>query len=207
MTQNRRQEAINGFRDGKYDILVATDIAARGIDVSEISHVINFDMPDTVDAYTHRIGRTGRARQTGEAFTFAAQADEPMVREIEHVLGARIERRRLPDFDYGGFAPESQPRQGRSNRTYESYSPRTRGQSRGTAVRQSPQGHPGGGRHSRTPAMPAVQPLHRSAAHRNGGSNSPHRQDIPPGNAGSGHPAALRSASPGMNPVQQIRRG
>ena len=61
MSQNQRQKAINGFRNGTYDILVATDIAARGIDVSEISHVINFDMPDTVDAYTHRIGRTGRS--------------------------------------------------------------------------------------------------------------------------------------------------
>ncbi len=73
MSQNQRQEAIDGFRKGKYDILVATDIAARGIDVSEISHVINFDMPDTVDAYTHRIGRTGRADRTGEAFTFVTQ--------------------------------------------------------------------------------------------------------------------------------------
>jgi ATP-dependent RNA helicase RhlE len=101
MKQNRRQSAIDGFRGGKYDILVATDIAARGIDVSEISHVINFDMPDTADAYTHRIGRTGRACNTGEAFTFIAQADEPIVRQIENILGSRIERRRLP-----GFAPE-----------------------------------------------------------------------------------------------------
>jgi ATP-dependent RNA helicase RhlE len=108
MPQNQRQRAINGFRSGRYDILVATDVAARGIDVSEISHVINFDMPDSVDAYTHRIGRTGRADQTGEAFTFAGQADEPMVREIEKVLGSRIKRRRLPDFDYGSFVPESQ---------------------------------------------------------------------------------------------------
>ncbi len=100
MSQNRRQQAIAGFRNGRYDILVATDIASRGIDVSEISHVINFDMPDTVDAYTHRIGRTGRAHQTGEAFTFVAQGDEPLVREIEKVLGKRIERRRLPGFDY-----------------------------------------------------------------------------------------------------------
>ncbi|MCB0092272.1 MAG: DEAD/DEAH box helicase, partial [Caldilineaceae bacterium] len=81
MAQNRRQEAIDGFRNGKYKILVATDIAARGIDVAEISHVINFDMPDTVDAYTHRIGRTGRAHATGEAFTFMEQGDESMVRE------------------------------------------------------------------------------------------------------------------------------
>lgn len=108
MAQNRRLEAINGFRDGKYDILVATDIAARGIDVTDISHVINYDMPDTVDAYTHRIGRTGRAHQSGEAFTFTTHADELMVRDIERLLGARIERRRLPDFDYGGFSPEKQ---------------------------------------------------------------------------------------------------
>lgn len=111
MAQNRRQEAINGFREGKYDILVATDIAARGIDVSEITHVINFDMPDTVDAYTHRIGRTGRVHHTGEAFTLTAQADELMVRDIERVLGARIERRRVHDFDYGSFVPDRQSSQ------------------------------------------------------------------------------------------------
>ena len=86
MSQNQRQAAITGFRNGKYDILVATDIAARGIDVSEISHVINFDMPDTVDAYTHRIGRTGRAHKTGEAFTFVTQSDEPLLCQIEKVL-------------------------------------------------------------------------------------------------------------------------
>ena len=61
MSQNQRQQAIDGFRSGSFDILAATDVAARGIDVAEISHVINFDMPDTADAYTHRIGRTGRA--------------------------------------------------------------------------------------------------------------------------------------------------
>ena len=108
MSQNQRQKAIDGFRDGKYDILAATDVAARGIDVSEISHVINFDIPDTVDAYTHRIGRTGRAHRSGEAFTLAGQADEQMIRDIEKLLGTRIERRRLPDFDYGSFVPESQ---------------------------------------------------------------------------------------------------
>lgn len=118
MSQNKRQEALNGFKDGKYDILVATDIAARGIDVTEISHVINFDMPDTVDAYTHRIGRTGRAKQTGEAFTFTAPDDEPMVRDIEKVLGTRIERRRLDGFDYGSFVPEQQvgQKQGQGSR-------------------------------------------------------------------------------------------
>jgi ATP-dependent RNA helicase RhlE len=115
MSQSRRQQAINGFRGGKYDILVATDIAARGIDVSDISHVINFDMPDTVDAYTHRIGRTGRVEKSGEAFTFAEPEDEALVRQIEKVLGAPIERRRLPGFDYHGFVPESPPPQNGRN--------------------------------------------------------------------------------------------
>jgi ATP-dependent RNA helicase RhlE len=115
MSQNRRQQAINGFREGRYDILVATDIAARGIDVSDISHVINFDMPDTVDAYTHRIGRTGRIEKTGEAFTLVEPEDEAMVRKIEEVLGTRIERRRLPGFEYRGFVPESRPQQNSRN--------------------------------------------------------------------------------------------
>ncbi len=106
MSQNARQSALDGFREGRHDILVATDIAARGIDVSEISHVINFDMPDTVDAYTHRIGRTGRASETGEAYTFAMPEEAALVRDIEKTLGTSIEQRRLAAFDYGGFHPE-----------------------------------------------------------------------------------------------------
>ncbi len=102
MSQNQRQKALNGFRDGKYDVLVATDVAARGIDVDEITHVINFDMPDTVDAYTHRVGRTGRVDAHGEARTFVEQDDEKLVRDIERLLGERIERRKVPGFDYGG---------------------------------------------------------------------------------------------------------
>ncbi len=100
LSQNKRQDALDGFRNGSYQILVATDIAARGIDVSSISHVINYDMPDTTDAYTHRIGRTGRAAKTGDAFTFVTSEDEPLVRSIERVLGAKMERRMLKDFDY-----------------------------------------------------------------------------------------------------------
>ena len=124
MSQNKRQEALNGFKEGKYDILVATDIAARGIDVTEISHVINFDMPDTVDAYTHRIGRTGRAKQTGEAFTFTVIDDEPMVRDIERVLGTRIERRRLENFDYGPAGLEQQRQSPRPQPSRSSQPPR-----------------------------------------------------------------------------------
>ncbi|MBF0506737.1 MAG: DEAD/DEAH box helicase [Nitrospirae bacterium] len=105
LSQNKRQEALDGFRDGSYQILVATDIAARGIDVSSISHVINYDMPDTADAYTHRIGRTGRAAKTGDAFTFIVREDEDIVRSIERVLGEKVERRTLDGFDYKKSAP------------------------------------------------------------------------------------------------------
>jgi len=113
MSQNARQQAMDGFRAGKFDIMVATDIAAHGIDVPEVSHVINFDFPNTADTYLHRIGRTGRAEHTGEAFTFAGADDANMVREVERELGMKIERRRLPGFDYGDFTPEEQFREDR----------------------------------------------------------------------------------------------
>jgi len=106
LSQNRRQAALDGFRSGKFQILVATDIAARGIDVSGVSHVINYDIPDTPDAYIHRIGRTGRATCTGDAFTLTTAADAPIVRAITRVLGAPIERRTVADFDYGVPEPE-----------------------------------------------------------------------------------------------------
>jgi len=105
MTQGKRQESLNGFKSGKYRILVATDIAARGVDVSSISHVINYDMPDTVDAYTHRVGRTGRAARTGEAFTLVTHADRPAVRSFERILGMKISSRELEGFDYAMNAP------------------------------------------------------------------------------------------------------
>ena len=100
LSQNQRQNAISGFRSGQYKILVATDIAARGIDINGISHVINYDMPDTTDAYIHRIGRTGRAERTGDAFTFITGEDAVMVRALERAINQQIERRILPDFDY-----------------------------------------------------------------------------------------------------------
>jgi superfamily II DNA/RNA helicase len=100
LSQAQRQAAMNGFRTGRFQILVATDIAARGIDVTQISHVINYDMPDTTDAYTHRIGRTGRNTRTGDAFTFITSEDEDMVRSLERVLRAKVKRCTLNGFDY-----------------------------------------------------------------------------------------------------------
>ena len=114
MVQSQRRRAIDGFRNGQYDILVATDVAARGIDVSKISHVINFDMPDSVDAYTHRIGRTGRAERTGEAFTFATHSDKPMVRKIEEVLNKAVDRRIFQDGLQNTTSSKDTPGLGRS---------------------------------------------------------------------------------------------
>src|SRR5262245_20787025 len=107
-SQNQRQAAIDGFRTGAYQILVATDIAARGIDVASISHVIHYDIPDTTDAYIHRIGRTGRAEREGDAFTLVTPDDDAAVRAIERVLGQAIPRRRLDDFDYAAPPPPRQ---------------------------------------------------------------------------------------------------
>jgi ATP-dependent RNA helicase RhlE len=90
---------MNAFRKGHVKILVATDIAARGIDVSQVSHVINFDIPDTVDAYTHRTGRTGRMENLGIAMTLVTRDDLQMVRSIERVLGERLERRDTSIFN------------------------------------------------------------------------------------------------------------
>jgi ATP-dependent RNA helicase RhlE len=107
LSQNRRQAAMDGFRNGSYRILAATDIAARGIDVSLVSHVINFDVPDTAETYVHRIGRTGRAQRTGDAFTLVTPEDTAMVRAIERLLGSSLERRTVEGFDYRAPAPPS----------------------------------------------------------------------------------------------------
>jgi ATP-dependent RNA helicase RhlE len=92
---------MKGFRSGRYSILVATDIAARGIDVADVSHVINFDVPGTPDAYTHRIGRTGRAERSGKAYTLIAREDAQQVNAIERKLGMKIERRIVDGFAAG----------------------------------------------------------------------------------------------------------
>lgn len=110
LSQGRRQAALEGFRNGRFHVMVATDIAARGIDVCQISHVINYDMPDTLDAYIHRIGRTGRAEQTGDALTLITSDDAQMVRAIDRVIGSTVERRTLTGFDYNAPAPKKHER-------------------------------------------------------------------------------------------------
>ena len=99
-SQAQRTEALAGFKSGKYRVLVATDIAARGIDVEALSHVVNFDVPAVPDDYIHRVGRTGRAEMTGDAFTFVSPEESADLKAIERAVGKALPRVTLPDFDY-----------------------------------------------------------------------------------------------------------
>jgi ATP-dependent RNA helicase RhlE len=108
LPQHRRQAALEGFRTGSIKILVATDIAARGIDVLSISHVINYDMPETTDNYIHRIGRTGRVNKNGDALTFVTSADTDKISALERLLNAPLARLTLQGFDYARPAPDKQ---------------------------------------------------------------------------------------------------
>jgi ATP-dependent RNA helicase RhlE len=99
-TQNQRQRALDGFKRGDFNVLVATDIAARGIDINGISHVINFDTPASPEDYIHRIGRTGRASMTGDAITFVTHSEEAQLKRVERHVGRRFERKSYPGFSY-----------------------------------------------------------------------------------------------------------
>jgi ATP-dependent RNA helicase RhlE len=115
-SQIQRQTALKGFKSGKFPIMVATDIAARGLDIENISHVINYDMPDTADAYIHRIGRTGRAERTGDAFTLITLDDEKLIERLEKIMGERIVREALPEFVYEKADASAGSSKGRSGR-------------------------------------------------------------------------------------------
>jgi ATP-dependent RNA helicase RhlE len=125
-SQGQRQAALGGFKNGRYQIMVATDIAARGLDVENISHVVNFDMPDTADAYIHRIGRTGRAERTGDAFTLVTPEDGELIRTLEKIMKKPLVRRTVDNFDYKAAppprmaAPSRKPRSTGSPRGYKS---------------------------------------------------------------------------------------
>lgn len=99
-SQRERVEALQGFKSGRFEVLVATDIAARGLDIAGVSHVINYDVPENAEDYVHRIGRTGRAQATGDAFTLVTEDDVRNARSIERFIGAEIERKQIEDFDY-----------------------------------------------------------------------------------------------------------
>jgi len=172
LSQNRRQAAMDGFRSGEFQILVATDIAARGIDVSQISHVINYDIPDTTDAYIHRIGRTGRAARSGDAFTLVTDDDGATVRAIERVLEAPIERRTVPGFDYSVPAPRKDEEFARGPRP-----PRSQPKAKMAAEKQpSRQGTPAPRSSHQPPAAPGSGARPSSGP---GGSHRPKRPSRP----------------------------
>ena len=98
-SQNQRNAALAGFHRGHFTVLVATDVAARGLDVPDVSHVINFDLPDSSDSYIHRIGRTARMGKSGKALSFAMPEDGPALRDIERTLGMKLERTRFEGFE------------------------------------------------------------------------------------------------------------
>ncbi|HEX6306551.1 MAG TPA: DEAD/DEAH box helicase [Longimicrobiales bacterium] len=105
-SQNQRTEALAGFKSGRFRVLVATDIVARGIDVEALEHVVNFDVPNVPEDYIHRVGRTARAEATGDAYTLVSPEEERDMREIERMVGRRIERRRVAGFDYSARSTE-----------------------------------------------------------------------------------------------------
>jgi ATP-dependent RNA helicase RhlE len=113
-SQSQRERALQSFRTGKHRILVATDVAARGLDIRGISHVVNYDVPETYDAYVHRIGRTARANALGKAFTLVAYHEEEYIVEIERRLKRSLPRESVTDFEYSAPVPprHSRPRSG-----------------------------------------------------------------------------------------------
>ena len=98
--QSDREKALKGFKEGTFDIIVATDIAARGLDISGVTHVVNYNVPENSEDYVHRIGRTGRAQREGDAFTILTADEVEYAESIERLIGQNIERRRLMDFPY-----------------------------------------------------------------------------------------------------------
>jgi len=127
-TQRERIEALEGFKSGKYEVMVATDIASRGLDIAGVSHVINYDVPEHPEDYVHRIGRTGRAQNVGDAFTLTSGQELPALQAIERFIGQKIPRLKLENFSYvytALFEPESasSSRRGiRGGRTHRGYS-------------------------------------------------------------------------------------
>jgi ATP-dependent RNA helicase RhlE len=116
-TQNQRQQALDGFRSGKYAVMVATDIAARGIDVEGISHVINYDVPTHAEDYVHRIGRTGRAEATGDAITFVSPEEGKYLHEVGKFIGRKLKAEKCKSFSYVQSTPPPKPKTTKKSKT------------------------------------------------------------------------------------------
>ena len=215
-SQSQRQLALDRFRGGELRVLVATDIAARGIDVATISHVINYDVPDCADSYIHRIGRTGRAERDGEALTFITPADGLILRDIERTLGMPIEQRRLADFDYTQPAPQGDefarpplPPRRPAQRSTPPSSPPVRAQQPERASRPAA-GKPANNSRPARPAAPAAYPAPSGTGRKTPQAAGPRPGNSAPRNGNAAPPAAgkPRDAQPAGQSVgaQQRRR-
>jgi ATP-dependent RNA helicase RhlE len=191
-SQAQRTEALAGFKSGKYRVLVATDIAARGIDVEALSHVVNFDVPAVPEDYIHRVGRTGRAELTGDAFTFVAPAEEGELRAIERAIGRTLPRITLPDFDYA--AAQATLEIPLAERIAAIRRRKVEERSRSRARQGSGDGQTTPGGRGRPPQRSEGTPLRRSG--RPGDEPSSSRRPSPAGAKARAHPARGRRNQP-----------
>ena len=176
-SQAQRTAALAGFKSGRFRILVATDIAARGIDVEALSHVINFDVPNVPDDYIHRVGRTARAELTGDAFTFVSPEEEGDLNAIERAVGKRLPRVILPDFDYSAARNgEARGAAGRAHRG----DPRPQG--RGSRAREGQRRAP--------------RPASGAQGQRTGAAPTPHGRPSQPSRSWQGRPTGSAPAQP-----------
>ncbi|PTX91436.1 DEAD/DEAH box helicase [Opitutus sp. ER46] len=190
-SQNQRIEALAGFKSGKYAIMVATDIAARGIDVAGVSHVINYDVPENPEDYVHRIGRTGRAQAVGDAFTIVTPENASDVRDIERFIGAKIPELQLEGFAYQPMgAPRPKPQRGQQGQR----GGFSRGGRNGSS-RQEPRGGQRGGGGGQRGGGHADS---RGANSRSAGDSTPRGGDQPraSGSAPAAAPAGGQAAEP-----------
>jgi ATP-dependent RNA helicase RhlE len=206
MLQNHRQAALDGFRYGDVKILVATDIAARGLDILSITHVINFDMPDTTDAYIHRIGRTGRVNNKGDAFTLVTPEDRGMIKALEKIFKKPIEVRRMENFAYD----ESEESRVRSPRSAQSRPP-----TRGRPEYRNNQNKAAPGREEKraesAPAPAGQSPDVRPPSTHQRGSKPATPRSVPSGNTNTAQPGAVRrpvsNRRPPLNAGSERRQG
>jgi len=217
-SQAQRTDALEGFKSGRYRVLVATDIAARGIDVEELGHVVNFDVPLVPEDYIHRVGRTARAEATGDAFTFVAPNEESDLRAIEQAIGKRLPRVTVPDFDYSARATErfevpiadriAEIRKRKSEERARAKVNAERRAGHGTG------GRPAGGGHGRPAGAGSGSGAgaHRSASRPGGQPGGGGRPGGGGGRPGGGGPAGARGGSfgprrPGGSPSGPRRGG
>ena len=190
-SQGQRTEALAGFKSGKYRILVATDIAARGIDVEALGHVVNFDVPPVPEDYIHRVGRTGRAAMTGDAFTFVSRDEEEDIARIERAIGKRLPRVFVPEFDYNA-KPAAKLEVPLAERIAAIRAKKADDRARAAAKKQRQQqgaggssGHSGGGGSHRGDSTRSGGESRTGAAGRSGGGRS-HRGGGPKRGGGGG---------------------